>query len=306
MEADMTDKRANEGNDQTVAVIGTGTMGLAMAANLCRAGLTTIVWDRKPSAAASLAVFGASVASTPSEAVRSADVVITMLTDANAVTSVAVDQGMLAALPPGAVWAQMGTIGVDATDRLAALVAERRPDVAFVDAPVSGSKGPAERGELFVLASGPPDVIDALGPVFAAVGQRTISMGEAGRGTRLKLVLNSWLAFLMEGIAETAALADALGITTDELVRALAGGPLAAPAVIAKLTKIDADDYTPEFSLALALKDVDLALASTLRRLPGMSAISAQWHGAVGQGLGGLDVSAAALALDSTALAARA
>jgi 3-hydroxyisobutyrate dehydrogenase len=141
--------------------------------------------------------------------------------------------------------------------------------------------------------------------VFGAVGRRTIWVGDAGRGSRLKLVLNSWLAFLMEGLAETAGLADAVGITALELQGALLEGPLAAPAAMAKLAKIDAGDYRPEFTLALALKDVDLALAATDRTLPAMSAISDQWHAAVSRGLGGLDVSAATLALDGVSVPAR-
>jgi 3-hydroxyisobutyrate dehydrogenase len=286
-----------------VSVLGTGTMGSAMAANLARAGLSTVVWDRTPSAAAALASVGVTVAPTLVDAVRSADVVITMVSDGNAVASVATDQGMLDSLPAGAVWVQMATIGVDATDRMAALTAERRPDVVFVDAPVSGSKGPAERGELIVLASGPAGVVDRLEPVFDAIGRRTIWASEAGRGSRLKLVLNSWLAFLAEGLAETVALADGLGITRDELRQAVAGGPLAAPYAMAKLAKIADDDFAPEFPLVLALKDVDLALAATPSRLPGMAAISEQWHRAVGDGLGDLDISAASLALQRGAAA---
>jgi 3-hydroxyisobutyrate dehydrogenase len=281
----------------TVAVVGTGTMGAAIAANLVRSGLTTVVWDRNPSAAAPLAALGATVASTVSDAVRTADVVITMVPDRDAVTSVALDQGMLAALPAGTAWVQMGTIGVAATDALAALTAARRPDIAFIDAPVSGSKVPAERGELLILASGPPAAIDRLGPVFSAIGRRTIRMGEAGRGTRLKLVLNTWVAFLMEGLAETVALGDELGITHAELSDAIEGGPLAAPQAIAKLQRIDTHDYDAEFALAWALKDVDLALES-LDRLPALTAIGVQWHRAVEAGYGGLDISAARLALE--------
>jgi 3-hydroxyisobutyrate dehydrogenase len=297
MEDAMPDVHANETDVTTVAVVGVGTMGSGMAANLRKAGLTTIVWDRSPSAAAPLAELGATVAATVTDAVRSADVVITMVPDRDAVTSVAFDQGMLAALPAGAIWVQMGTIGVDATDGLAALAASRRPDVTFVDAPVSGSKGPAERGELIVLASGPREVVDRLAPVFAAVGRRTIWMGAAGRGTRLKLVLNTWVAFLMEGLAETVALGDELGITHAELAAALDGGPLAAPQAIAKLQKIDARDYDPEFALGWALKDVHLALESA-DRLPALAAIGQQWQHAVAEGYGGLDISAARLALE--------
>jgi 3-hydroxyisobutyrate dehydrogenase len=279
-----------------VTVLGTGTMGARMAANLCRNGLVTTVWDRTPANAQPLADAGARVARTPAEAVAGAGVVITMLADANAVVSVFVHQGVLDTLRQDAVWAQMGTIGVAATDRLAALIRERRPDVSFVDAPVSGSKGPAEAGELIVLASGPQAVVTRLAPVFAALGQRTHWVGEAGRGTRLKLVLNTWLAFLMEGMAETLTLADDLGITHAQLLDALDGNPLAAPAAVGKIHKLDQHDYEADFALAWALKDVDLARASVHDRLPGLVAIAEQWHRAA-DAYGRLDVSAARLAL---------
>jgi 3-hydroxyisobutyrate dehydrogenase len=280
-----------------VTVLGMGTMGSAIAANLCRAGFTTTVWDRTPARTAPLEALGASVAARPDDAVANAHIVITMLSDANAVLSVLDQQKTLDAFSPDAVWLQMGTIGLRGTDRLIALTAARRPDVAFVDAPVAGSRQPAEKGELLILASGPPRLEDALQPVLDTIGRRTIWLGEAGRGTRLKLVLNSWLAFLMEGLAETMTLADELGIAHDELLDALEAGPLAAPAAIAKLHKIDAHDYEHEFALAWALKDVDLALASAANPSPALAAIAEQWRRAVAEGYGPLDVSAARLAL---------
>jgi 3-hydroxyisobutyrate dehydrogenase len=272
-------------------------MGSAMAANLCRAGFTTTVWDRTPANADALAAVGARVAADPADAVAGADAVITMLPDIDAVLSVLEQQHTLDAFAPDAVWIQMGTIGLRGTERLATLVADRRPDVRFVDAPVTGSKVPAERGELTVLASGPPELEARLQPVFGAVGQRTIWMGVAGRGTRLKLVLNTWLAFLMEGLAETVTLADELGITDAELLDAFDGSPLASPAAIAKLHKMDARDYEHEFALGWALKDVDLALAAADDQFPALAAIAEQWHRAVAEGYGDLDVSAARLAL---------
>jgi 3-hydroxyisobutyrate dehydrogenase len=281
-----------------ITVLGTGTMGSAIAGNLCRTGLTTTVWDRTPANAAALAARGATVASGPAQAVAGADAVITMLPDADAVTSVLDHQGVLDALAPSATWVQMGTIGLAGTDRMAALAAERRPDVSFVDAPVSGSKGPAERGELLILASGPPTVRERLEPVFDAIGRRTLWLGEAGQGTRLKLVLNTWLAFMMEGLAETAALADELGVTHAALEEALDGSPLLAPWALDKLHKIDAGQFEPEFSLAWATKDVGLALDSVLETLPALTAIGGQWQRAVAEGYGRLDISAARLALD--------
>jgi 3-hydroxyisobutyrate dehydrogenase len=122
----------------------------------------------------------------------------------------------------------MGTIGVRPTEQLTASVADQRPDVRFVDAPVSGTRGPAEAGQLLILASGPESARPALEPVLGAIGSRTMWLSEAGAGSRLKLVLNTWLAFLMEGIAESVALADTLGVDHRALREALEGGPLAA------------------------------------------------------------------------------
>jgi 3-hydroxyisobutyrate dehydrogenase len=274
-------------------------MGAAFAINLRHAGIDTTVWDRRPDSTVASAAAGATVASSPTEAVAHADVVITMLPDADAVTDVLDDQGTLKAFAPKGTWVQMGTIGLAGTDRMAALVAEQRPDVSFVDAPVSGSKTPAEHAQLLILASGPPAVRTQLEPVFDALGRRTLWLGEAGQGMRLKLVLNAWMAFVMEGLAETTALADALGVTHAQLEEALDGSPLAAPWALDKLTnKIDSGDYAPEFSLAWATKDVGLALDSAHRHLPALAAIGEQWRQAVSEGYGSLDISAARPALE--------
>src|SRR5919197_6751902 len=111
-----------------VAVLGIGAMGHGMAASALRAGIPTIVWDRAPAAARDLAGLGADVAASAADAARQAAIVVTMVTDADAVISIARDQGMLAALAPGAIWVQMSTIGVAGTERVAAMVAADRPD----------------------------------------------------------------------------------------------------------------------------------------------------------------------------------
>jgi len=283
-----------------VAVLGTGTMGAAMARNLLQAGLQVTVWSRTPERSRPLRDLGASVARTPADAAEAAAVVITMVPTADAVRSLAHEAGVLDAMTEGAVWAQMATIGLAATAELAARTAEHRPDIAFVDAPVSGTKAPAEAGQLLILASGPDRAQAPLEPVFAAIGGRTLWLGEAGRGTRLKLVLNAWLAFLMEGVAETAALADRLGVSQDEFTSAIRGGPLAAGVAVAKLGKIAAKDFDPDFALQWALKDVGLALSAAQSEdsLPVLAALARQWHSAAAAGLGPLDVSAARLALD--------
>ncbi|WP_249998047.1 NAD(P)-dependent oxidoreductase [Actinoplanes sp. M2I2] len=273
-----------------VAVLGLGIMGAAMAGNLVAAGLPTTVWNRTPKP-----LPGATVAASPAEAVAGADVVITMLSTPEAVTEVMVARGTLESLAPGAVWAQMGTIGLDAT---AALAGQAPDGVLFVDAPVSGSSGPARAGRLLILASGPDAARRRVEQPFAAIGRETLWLGPAGRGSAMKLAINAYMSVLIEGVAEALRLATELGLDPADLDRAIEGGPLDAPIADAKLHKMQSGDYSPEFPLEWALKDVDLAVAAAgADRLPLLRALSQQWHKAVGEGHGREDVSAARLAL---------
>jgi 3-hydroxyisobutyrate dehydrogenase len=282
-----------------VAVLGTGIMGSAMARNLIGAGLATTVWDRSSAVTAPLGQAGARVAASPAEAVGVADVVITMLPTADVVSSVMFN-GPATAFVTGAVWAQMGTIGVPATMEVSDRLSSLRPDVSFVDAPVSGSKGPAEHGQLLILASGPAAAKAALDPVFGAIGRKTVWLGDAGAGSRMKLAVNAYMSVLIEGAAEALELAQRLGIEPDKLEEAIEGGPLDAPIADAKLHKMEQGDYAPEFPLQWALKDVDLAIqAAGGRPLPLLAALSQQWRSAVTDGHGREDVSAARLALAS-------
>ena len=286
------------GGNVNVAVLGIGIMGSAMARNLVSAGLRTTIWDRSSTATAPLADAGALVAASPAEAAREAQVVVTMLPTADVVTSVIFDGGVAGALPAGAVWAQMGTIGLAETAGVSSRRGELRPDVMFVDAPVSGSKGPAEAGQLLILASGPPAAAAAVQPVFSAIGRRTVWLGEAGQGSRMKLAVNAYMSILIEGVAEALELAGQPGVDGSKLAEAIEGGPLDAPIADAKLHKMERGDFAPEFPLEWALKDVDLAIsAAGDDNLPLLAALSRQWHAAVDAGHGREDVSAARLAL---------
>jgi 3-hydroxyisobutyrate dehydrogenase len=283
---------------QNVAVIGVGTMGSAFARRLLGAGMQVSVWDPTPAVASRLAEAGAVVAATPEEAVRAAGVVITMVPTIGAIEETM--PRVLAALPESAIWLQMSTIGADGTERAIAFAKERRPDVVFVDAPVSGSKTPAEEGKLLILASGPAAALDALAPVFSALGQKTMRWERAGTGSRMKLVLNTWLAVLGEGIAETAALAQSLDVSLDDVAACLAPTALNAPWALSKLGKIERGAFDPDFSLALASKDLHLALDAANRagqRLPMAQSIATQWESALKAGLGDRDVVGAYLAL---------
>lgn len=277
-----------------VAVLGTGTMGAAMARRLLSVGQRVGVWNRSPEPTVGLVELGATAYDNPSDAVAEATVVLTLLPTADAVTALMIEHQVVDALAPGAVWAQMGTIGIEATERLDADVRARRPDLRFVDAPVSGSRHPAETGQLLVLASGPETAVATLKPVFDALGRRTLWLGPAGTGSRLKLVLNSWLAFEVEAAAEATALARRLDIAPEVLAEGVDGNPLGSPLALAKLAKMQSGDDDPEFSLGWALKDLELMESSVgTREAPIAVAIAQRWRSLVDEGYGALDVSAA-------------
>ena len=287
---------------EPVAVLGIGAMGHGMAASALRAGIPTIVWDRRIEAARDLAGLGAQVAGSAADAARRAAIVVTMVTDADAVIAVARDQGMLAALPPGAIWAQMSTIGVAGFDRVAAMAGGDRPDVMLLDAPVSGSRDPAERGELTIFASGPAAARPKVARLFDALGQRTIWVGAAGAGTRLKLVNNTWLAFATEAVAASVALGRRLGLETGTVADALGGGPLVSAWQAAKLQRIAGGEFSAQFALSLALKDVRLALqAAGGGQFTVLACLADEWQQAVDQGLGGQDLTVVTRVLEQQA-----
>jgi 3-hydroxyisobutyrate dehydrogenase len=284
---------------EPVAVLGIGAMGHGMAASALRAGIPTIVWNRRLEATRDLAERGAVVAETAADAARRAAIVVTMVTDTDAVISIARDQGMLAALAPGAVWVPMSTIGVAGIDRVIALVAADRPDVTVLDAPVSGSTDPAEHGQLTIFASGPDGVRARVAALFDALGQRTMWVGEVGAGSRLKLVNNTWLAFVSEAVAASVALAHRLGLDTETVENALGGGPLASSWQAAKLHRIVERDFSAQFALSLALKDVHLALeAADGERFAALAGLADEWQQAVDLGLGEQDLTVVTRALE--------
>jgi 3-hydroxyisobutyrate dehydrogenase len=276
---------------EPVAILGIGAMGHGMAASALRAGIPTVVWNRRPAATRDLAGLGAEVAETAADAARRAAIVVTMVTDTDAVMSIARDQGMLAALHPGAVWVQMSTIGVAGIDRVASLVQAERPDVTLLDAPVSGSKDPAEQGQLTIFASGPEAARPRVAALFEALGQRTIWVGGVGAGSRLKLINNTLVAFAAEAVATSVALAGRLGLETETVIQALAGSPLVSPWQAAKLARIAKGEFSAQFALSLALKDVRLALqAADGDRFAALACLAEEWQQAVDQGLGDQDL----------------
>jgi 3-hydroxyisobutyrate dehydrogenase len=277
----------------SVAVLGTGSMGAPIARNLLAAGFAVSVWNRTAARAAPLSDDGAHLASSPAEAAKNADVVLTMLADGAAVEeAMSGSGGALEAMKPGAVWIQMATVGVAWTGRLSGLAGER--GVELVDAPVSGSDGPAWEGKLIVLASGPDELRTRVQPIFDAIGRQTLWLGPTGQGTRMKLVLNNWLVTQVEAVAETVALSEALGLDPDGFPDAIDGAPLGSPYAVTKARAMISGDYTPGFALRLAFKDARLALDAAEElglELPLTAALTPRWQEAIADGHANDDVS---------------
>ena len=262
----------------SVALLGAGgTMGAGMARNLAAAGIEVRAWNRTRERAE--AIERATVCETPADAAGGADVVITMLADADAVA-----QAMDGVELGDAVWAQMSTIGIEATERLTG----GSDPPCFVDAPVLGSTPQAEQGQLTILASGPHE---RCAPVFEPLG-RTIDLGgEPGAGQRMKLVLNHWVVALVEGLAETMLLAERLDIDPQAFLDVIDGGPMGPPYAKLKGTNMIERRYEPTFSLKLARKDADL-IAAVADDLPLARLISERMGEAIAAGHGDEDFSA--------------
>ena len=273
-----------------IAVLGTGTMGAPIAENLARAGHDVVVWNRTREKAER--VKGATVADSPADAARDADVVLTMLTDGGAV------EETIASIDSLPLWIQMGTVGIDATEKLIHMATQR--GATFVDAPVSGTKEPAQKGELLVLASGPEEARARCKPVFDAIGSKTVWLGEAGAGTRMKLVLNTWLVGLVETLAETIALTRALGFDPQQFLDTSEGGALDFPYAHLKGKAMIDEEFPTSFAARLARKDANLALAAARAEgleLPLVEAVARQFERTVDLGHGDEDVAAVYLAL---------
>lgn len=275
-----------------IAVLGTGIMGSAMARNLLSAGMEVRAWNRSREKAEPLAQDGAQVADTPADAARGADFLLTMLADADVIEE-AVGNGVLDALAEDGVWLQMSTVGEGGNGRLEKLAADH--GVTYVDAPVLGTRQPAERGQLVVLASGPEEARGRSGQVFDAVGSKTIWLGEAGGGSRLKLVVNNWIVGLLGVLAETVAFAKATGVDPAKFLETIEGGPLGLPYAQIKGSMMVEEDFPTSFSARLARKDAGLVLdAAEARdlRMKIAEAVAARFDEAIEAGHGDEDMAA--------------
>jgi 3-hydroxyisobutyrate dehydrogenase len=278
----------------TVALLGTGIMGAGMARNILKAGLPLRVWNRSREKAEPLAAEGAVLADSPAEAVDGADVIVTMLRDGPNVVQVLGDAAP--GLRGGQVWAQCTTVGVAYAGELAELAGKH--GLTLVDAPVLGTRAPAEQGQLLMFASGSRAAEPLLTPVFDAVGRKTVWLGEdaaEATASKLKLVANSWVLAITGGAAETLGLAKALGVDPQAFLDSVAGGPLDLPYLQLKAKAIMNGDWDPSFTVNNAGKDADLiaeAGKAVGAQMDIAEAVAARLHRADEQGHGDKDMAA--------------
>jgi 3-hydroxyisobutyrate dehydrogenase-like beta-hydroxyacid dehydrogenase len=277
----------------TVGFAGLGRMGFAMARNVLRAGFPLVVWNRTTDRCIPLVEEGAESVADPA-ALAVADIVVTMLTDGDAVRSVLVESGLLGKLRPGSIVLEMSTSGPTAVAGLAAEA--RRHDVHLLDAPVSGSVSVAEAAQLYAMVGGDESAYERVAPVLEAMTKGHMRLGPSGAGAAMKVAVNAMIAVTNESLAETLVLAERFGIERECAYDVLENGVLASPFLLYKRSAFLRPDTVPvAFTTALMRKDALLAedLAAGLAvRLPAVAAAVSVLDQAIRHGLGDADISA--------------
>jgi 3-hydroxyisobutyrate dehydrogenase len=273
-----------------VTILGSGNMGSAMAARLLDTGHQVTIWDRNPERAQRLADLSATAEPHLPSAVSAASVVITMVTNGEAVHAIAAQ--MLPAMRPDAVWVQASTVGADWADRLRTLADTHGR--TMLDAPVSGSTGPAGKGTLSWLVAGPDTAVDAARPVLNALGERILVVGTGQEASRLKLVVNTWMTAATVAMADVLTACDRIGIPRSALLQVIGSGPLAMPYALQKAQLMIDREYAAGFPVELALKDIRLAEQAEGSAPPLVRAVADRLQHAVDAGHARDDVAAVA------------
>ena len=282
-----------------VAFLGLGIMGQAMATNLVKAGHEVTVWNRTPGKL----VEGARIAPTPAAAAQGAEVVWLCVSDTDAVhEAVFGSNGVESSLAEGMIIADSSTISPSATEKFAARVASK--GVAWVDAPMTGSKVGARDGTLVFIVGGAEAQVERLKPLFAAMGKKIFRMGEIGKGQATKLAMNLQIAMIFEGFAEALTLATKLGVDTQQLLSLIEATMVRSGVVDYKGPFILNRDFTPNFPLRLMHKDIRLTLEAAKEarvKLPGLEAVEEIYELATEEGHKDLDYAATLTLLEKWA-----
>ncbi|MGC4095071.1 MAG: NAD(P)-dependent oxidoreductase [Polyangiaceae bacterium] len=285
-----------------IGFIGLGIMGAGMAKNLVNKGFPTRVWNRSSARLAELGL--ASIAAdSPRALAEQSDVVVCCVSDPAAVERVVfADDGVLGAARSGFSYVECSTVSPALVMRTAAALAER--GAAMLEAPVTGSRNGADAGTLLFMTGGPAAVHAELEPVLLAMGSRAIYCGETGQGALMKLVGNTLISFMLEGLCEGLTLANKGGLSTEKVLEVIAASGFASPYYAFKGGAIRERNFDTHFSIDLLVKDQSLMLAEGAARgvpLPGLAAIREVFQAARAQGLGAADISAVIKSLERAA-----
>jgi 3-hydroxyisobutyrate dehydrogenase/glyoxylate/succinic semialdehyde reductase len=277
-----------------IAFIGLGIMGSRMAANLLAGGFSLTVHNRTRDKADALVSQGARWAGTPREAAEGADVVITMLAHPQAVEQTALGEaGFLDAMASGAVWADCSTVHPGFSRRMAAEASAR--GVKFLDAPVAGTKQPAQDAQLVFWVGGAADAVETCRPVFGKMGRQVNHVGENGMGSSFKVVFNHMLAVTMLAFSEGVVLGESLGIPREALLNAMLGSAVVPPYLAGKRSRIESGEYEADFPLRWLQKDLQMvaeAAYETGTAMPLSNAAKEAYQLAVRAGYGDADMAA--------------
>ncbi len=252
-----------------IAFLGLGTMGLPMAANLIKAGYAVRVWNRSHAPVEAIAAQGGHAAADPRTAAEGADVLISILADDQATRAVVLDGQALAALKPGAIHVNMGTVSVALAEELAEL--HRARGVHYIAAPVLGRVNVAQAGKLNILAAGDAQALQTVRPLFEVLGQKTWFFGaRPEQANAVKLAVNFMIASAIGTMGEATALAQGHQVDKAAFLEMITATVFAAPVYQGYGASIAQDKFEPAgFKLALGLKDVRLALeAGEKARVP--------------------------------------
>ena len=240
--------------------LGLGIMGSAMAENLLKAGFKVTVWNRSPEKCAALAAMGASVAATPAEVTASCAITIAMLADPAAAREVCLGpEGALEGIGAGRGYVDMSTVDAETALEIGAAIAKKGG--RFLEAPVSGSKKPAQDGTLIILAAGDQGLFDQALPLFDKMGKKSLFLGELGRGAQMKLIVNMMMGGMMAILCEGLALAGKAGLESADLLEVVDAGAIANPMFKMKGAQIAQGTFAPAFPLKHMQKDLRLAVA---------------------------------------------
>jgi len=247
-------------NNLNIGWIGLGNIGVPMVKNLIKAGLNVTVYNRNPEKSAALKEStGVAVATSPAELVASSDFIITMISDDAAVKAVYEAEDGIFSVPAkeGLITIDMSTVSPATTRYLAAVCAGK--GISYLDAPVSGSIKPAEEGQLVIMVGGSEAAYEKAKSIFDVLGKSSTYLGESGKGNSAKLAINLFLGIIGQGLSEAVVFAAKNGVSAEELLPLINGGPLGSGFTKMKSENIVANNYKPAFSLKLLAKDIKLA-----------------------------------------------